>query len=108
MHRKINPKAIVFAGDKIKLSGFENVSVDEAHDKTKTRTLAGSNEDQNFIAPELLADASDGKYTNLVDVFGAGMVMVYMASAVDFYTAHPDEDWNADFGLANYESKFEN
>ena len=57
MHRKINPKAIVFtAGGKIKLSGFENVCVDEAHDKTKTRTQAGSNEDINFIAPELLSE----------------------------------------------------
>lgn len=108
MHRKINPKAIVFAGDKIKLTGFENVSVDEAHDKTKTRTLAGSNEDQNFIAPELLADASDGKYTNKVDVFGAGMVMVYMATAVDFYAANPEGDWDRNYGMENFESKFEN
>ena len=89
----------MFAGDKIKLTGFENVRVDAEHDKTKTRTLAGSNEDQNFIAPELLADASEGKYSQKVDVFGAGMVMVYMATAVDFYAANSDAEWDSDYGL---------
>ena len=98
----------MFAGDKIKLTGFENVRVDAEHDKTKTRTLAGSNEDQNFIAPELLADDSDGKYTNKVDVFSAGMVMVYMATAVDFYKDSPDGDWDKAYGAENYENRFAN
>ena len=36
------------------------------------------------------------------------MVMVYMATAVDFYAAKPDEDWTAEYGLEKLESKFEN
>ena len=36
------------------------------------------------------------------------MVMVYMATAVNFYADNPDSEWNGRYGLENYESKFEN
>lgn len=36
------------------------------------------------------------------------MVMVYMATAVDFYAANPEGEWDSDYGLENYESKFVN
>ena len=33
------------------------------------------------------------------------MVMVYMATAVDFYKANPEGEWDSDYGLENYESR---
>ena len=36
------------------------------------------------------------------------MVMVYMATAVNFYAASPEGEWDSDYGLENYESRFEN
>ena len=40
IHRRINPKAIVFVGDNdIKLTNFDSIRVEDDTDKTKTRTL---------------------------------------------------------------------
>ena len=40
IHRRINPKAIVFTSDNgIKLTNFDSVRVENDTEKTKTRTL---------------------------------------------------------------------
>ena len=36
------------------------------------------------------------------------MVMVYMATAVDFYKDSPDGDWDKAYGAENYENRFAN
>ena len=81
LHRRINPKAIVFKSDnKIKLTNFDSISVDKEHSKTITRTSAAT-EDSQFVAPEY--GENSHSYSSKVDVFSTGIVMMYMATAVD-------------------------
>ena len=71
----------MFKSDKvIKLTNFDSISVDVNHSKTMTRTSAAT-EDSQFVAPEY--ESNSHNYSSKVDVFSAGMVMMYMATAVD-------------------------
>ena len=36
------------------------------------------------------------------------MVMVYMATAVNWYASNSDDEWTAQYGSENYEERFEN
>ena len=52
MHRRINPKAIVFGdSQQFMLTNFDAIRVEKAIDKTQTATTA-LNEDWQFQAPE--------------------------------------------------------
>jgi len=54
MHRRINPKAIIFREEdnEMMLTNFDAIRVEAAIGKTMTRTSANS-EDSQFVAPEL-------------------------------------------------------
>ena len=71
----------MFKSDKvIKLTNFDSISVDIDHAKTMTRTSAAT-EDSQFVAPEY--GENSHSYSSKVDVFSTGIVMMYMATAVD-------------------------
>ena len=95
MHRRINPKAIIFREEdnEMMLTNFDAIRVEAAIGKTMTRTSANS-EDSQFVAPEL-QEGPGTNYKYKVDVYSVGMVMMYMATAVQQYTAKPDANWDA-------------
>ena len=57
------------------------------------------------MAPE--CSETNHRYTDKVDVFGAGMIMVYMATAVNQFSSNPDADWNKDSVQEELSRRFE-
>ena len=57
-----------------------------------TRTT-GQSESEQFVAPEFLGKSAPN-YKYKVDVYAVGMVMYYMATAIEWYAKNPNERWN--------------
>ena len=94
MHRRINPKAVVFGDDQqFKLTNFDAIRVEKAIDRTKTMTTAVISEDGQFQAPEFGNAESNPSCKYKIDVWSVGMIMCYMATAVKLYTEDPQGNW---------------
>ena len=81
MHRNINPRALILNGEKLKLQNWTTVRVSGDITATKTKTTTLNLEDSFFIPGELGLQ-SVSQYSSKVDVFSAGMILVYIATAV--------------------------
>ena len=82
IHRRINPKALVFGENgKMMLTNFDALRIDAEISKTISRTTAMT-EDTQFLAPEYQSE-DNPTYKYKVDVYAMGMVMMYMATAVE-------------------------
>ena len=71
------------------LTNFDTTRVDNSR-----YAVDGFKLEIKFQAPEYAGIADNPRYKKNIDIFSVGMIMFYMATAVNLYTEDPKADWD--------------